>query len=130
MSSSLTFSYSDFIKNITLSTPYKVITCSRPNFTAASKKIFFNRTSFFSHNEHFLRTLSFSSHVGFINADRNDSEFLDVIQSGTFIHDLTFLTPSCYPSQRNDYFSVVNSLVNVSIKHLLTLLKTVRQILI
>lgn len=130
MSSSLTFSYGDFIRTISLSTHSRVITCSRPNFTAASKKIFFNRTSFFLHNEYYLRMLSFASHIGFINADRNDLEFLDVIQSGTFVNDLTFLTPSCYPSHRSYYFSTVNNLVNVNVKHLLTLLKIVRQVLV
>ena len=129
MSASLTFSYGAYVATACTSTYYRPLTCVIPNFTAASKKIFFNHTFFRQPNEYFLRVLSGATHVGFINADCRDLDFLDVTQSGIFIHDLTFLTPSFYPEE-SDYYNAIKEFSAFPLTHALSWVKVVYQIII
>lgn len=92
LNSTLTFSCTDFLKKMGISTFYKPRTSPIPNFSSVAKTIFFN-TSLFSHpNETFLRNISISSQLGVIAADKSELNFLDTTQSGSFIHHFLFLT--------------------------------------
>lgn len=129
LAGTLTFSHARFIEKVTISTFYKPTETPIPQFASISKPIFFNNSLFTQPNEIFFRRTSLSSQVGFIATDPQELNFLDLTQSGLFIHDFNFLT-TLWSTTTTQQQSVTNHFSTVFLKHILTFVKQVRQLLV
>ena len=125
----LTFSCANFLRKTCISTFYKKRSSPIPNFSSVAKTIFFNTSMFLHPNETFLRSISTSSHLGVVAADKHELLFLDTTQSGSFIHHFWFLTlPTEVPMVVNNYYT--SNFIPLVLRQVSLFTKHIRQILV